>query len=207
MNDFDETVLEYYRQSNKPFNRFLSWEHCYEYFYISKENIDYDKAALMLFCYLASWGMLRNSFLMNHDYKLHINLIKTLIPKCYMLWDSNQDSWDLIKEADAIITDYYKNFKENNERISDTLRTKILLGIFGCVPAYDNFFKKGISKYKDIKLVSVFGENGFRKLWDFYNQQIPLTLKLHNNPKIIYPPMKLIDMYFWQIGRQPIIYK
>ena len=42
MNDFDETVLEYYRQSNKPFNRFLSWEHCYEYFYINKENIDYD---------------------------------------------------------------------------------------------------------------------------------------------------------------------
>jgi len=203
MNDFDETVLEYYRQSNKLFNRFLSWEHCYEYFYTNKENIDYDKAALMLFCYLASWGMLRNSFLMNHDYKLQIELIKRLIPKYSDLWDCNENSRDKVHNAAEEINNYYKLYHEDKE-ISDTLQTKILLGIFGCTPAYDRYFKEGVSLYNKVNnnqtLIKTFGKNSYKYLWEFYNKQKTIELCLHNNSNINYPPMKLVDMFFWQIG-------
>lgn len=204
MYNFKEIVKNYYNETGIEYNRFQSWEHCYEYFYSNKYNIDYDKAALMLFCYLASWGMLRNSFLMEYDYKLHVDLIKDLIPKYNSLWESDENSWNLICEADQTICNYYKDFKNKSERISDTLRTKILLGIFGCIPAYDRFFKEGISKYnkpKKLNLISYFGKNSYLKLWDFYNKQKIQDFYLHNNPKIKYPPMKLVDMYFWQIGK------
>ena len=45
---------------------------------------------------------------------------------------------------------------------SDILVTKIMLGTFGCVPAFDTYFKKGFG-------VSTFGRKALRKVGEFYN--------------------------------------
>jgi|GEM_PF-6341616 len=44
---------------------------------------------------------------------------------------------------------------------SDILVTKIMLGTFGCVPAFDTHFKKGFG-------VSTFGSRALRKVGEFY---------------------------------------
>ena len=208
MYDFKATVDEYYRKIEDGHRRFLSWEHCYLYFYKNREKIDSDYGALMLFSYLASWGMLRGSFLMNHDYKIHKELVEKLTKEHGILWnDINSITWQDIKSAYEEILKYYEKFKENKNKctdeISPVLRTKILLGIFGCTPAYDRFFKKGIDIYNnknECNLIQKFGENSYQKLCDFYSRQEKLELNFHTNENLKYPPMKLIDMFFWEIG-------
>lgn len=207
MYEFNKIVTKYYNECSKENNRLQSWEHCYYYFYTNKQNVDADYGALMLFSYLASWGMLRNSFLIEYDYKLHVGLVKCLIENCSVLWNNfDKISWKDIENADNIICKYYEPKKIRNsigENISSILRTKILLGIFGCVPAYDRFFKNGINIYnKDSnnKIVQLFGENSYNKLVELYKKQPKMEFKMHNYSDLCYPPMKLIDMYFWQIG-------
>lgn len=202
---FEEEVREYYNEiTSNPNHRFLSWEHCYEYFYVNKEKIDYDKAALMLFCYLSSWGMLRASFLMDYDYKIHTDMIKTLVYEYKDLWNNEKPSWEQVFKADNYINEYYKETRKTKIETSIVLRSKILLGIFGCLPAYDRFFKDGISCFNLInsgeKILKTFGQNSYQILWNFYEKQQNIQLFLKNDSKIKYPPMKLVDMFFWQIG-------
>ena len=84
---------------------------------------------------------------------------------------------------------------------SDTLITKILLGTLGCVPAYDRFYKESVKKHhissgnynkKSVCRVAKFycdHEDSFEKL----RLELPEC-------RIEYPPMKLMDMCFWQDG-------
>lgn len=46
-------------------------------------------------------------------------------------------------------------------RVSDTLATKIMLGVFGNVPAFDTQFKKGFG-------VSTFGKKSLKNIFAFY---------------------------------------
>ncbi|MDD4730211.1 MAG: hypothetical protein PHN55_15850, partial [Dysgonamonadaceae bacterium] len=51
--------------------------------------------------------------------------------------------------TDRLKTIYRKkriNVKEVTTDISDILITKVLLGTMGCIPAYDEYFKKGVGK-------------------------------------------------------------
>ncbi|MDI2587254.1 hypothetical protein OR571_09095 [Psychrobacillus sp. NEAU-3TGS] len=85
-------------------------------------------------------------------------------------------------------------------RVSDTLTSKILLGVFGVVPAYDRFFKEaagfhGINKQ--------FNENSFGQLQSFYNrfkEEFDSFIEETAKDSIRYTPMKVLDMYFWKIG-------
>ena len=71
-------------------HRFASWEHCYEAFKNNKQNRNdetIDFLSLHLAWYLASWGMLRNSFLFYKDYKIHVPVVRLLLdPKWKALW-------------------------------------------------------------------------------------------------------------------------
>lgn len=58
------------------------------------------------------------------------------------------------------------NNKRANINVTDTLITKIILGTFGCVPAYDMYFLKGL-KYNGFKSRR-FNEYLLRELINFY---------------------------------------
>ena len=103
--------------------------------------------------------------------------------------------------------DYYDNIRkevketEVKNKLSTTLITKILMGTFGCVPAYDRYFIDGI---KDQKVTT--GNYNIKSLLglvDFYEdnrtrlEKTRKALKVYDLP---YPQMKLLDMGFWQIG-------
>ena len=117
--------------------------------------------ALNLGFYLASWGMLRNSFLREYDHTVHIGAVGILMDKMYNdLFDpslclTNPKRYvNLTAQVYESLYDYYDRYasavcRANGSKyyVSDTLITKIILGVYGCMPAYDTYFKAGIGKY------------------------------------------------------------
>jgi hypothetical protein len=80
--------------------------------------------------------------------------------------------------------------------------TKVLLGTLGCLPACDRFFIDGF-KSEGLRC-SYLNEKFIWRLLNFCGDNLA---QLHNEQHAIervggvrYPLMKLIDMYFWQIG-------
>ena len=82
--------------------------------------------------------------------------------------------------------------------MTDTLITKIMLGVFGNVPAFDKFFRKGMNMYN-------FGPKSLRGLAKFYRkhqtmidcyqkQLVTLNFATGQNTKRFYTKAKVIDM-------------
>ena len=87
--------------------------------------------------------------------------------------------------------------------VSDVLITKILMGVFGCVPAYDRFFCDGIKKYKEyIGASMAFNKESVRSLATFYSKNKPKFDEIKSKISVTFPytDMKVLDMCFWQIG-------
>lgn len=202
-------------------SRYMSWEHCYSKFadYKDKPITDdvCDELALQLAFYLASWGMYRgSSFLLQKDYKAHYPSIKEVMKEEYReLWGISSEAYKndqviellfkLVDKLRAIYTDIRASVKDTEYKtgVSDVLITKILMGVFGCVPAYDRFFCEGIKKYKGyIGASMAFNEKSVRNLAIFYSKNKPEFDKNKSKISITLPytDMKVLDMCFWQIG-------
>lgn len=191
-----------------PNHRFKSWEHCYYAF--GDENKSDDELALHLAFYLASWGMYRGGCgIFWKDYKIHIEAI-SILKKYRSLrgkWYGREDItkiMELFSEIQGYYSGlkYYKPKDDNELAISatDTLVTKIMLGTIGCVPAIDDLFKRGFGMYPskmfDKKLLEQIIEFSERNKSDILQYQEVIQ----NQIECLYPPMKIVDMYFWQKG-------
>lgn len=195
-------------------HRFKSWEHCYKFF--NGRNVDTETATLHLAVYLASWGMYRGStFSLQRDYKIHEGAVKKILAYKQTIMEKPHDHervWKLIEELkmhymDKIVT-YKKLYPESRDfKQLDTLITKILLGTLGCMPAYDKYFKEGIKKQGIKKQgekidCSLNDKDVFQKAFDwFWHVYDANSESIDENLKKLYPPMKIIDMYFWEKGR------
>lgn len=193
-----------------------SWEHCYEFF--QKTGPDQlrnnrDQASLHLGFYLASWGMYRgSSFLQQFDFRVHNNFVDLITDPCFtVLWSKDFGSepsdsqyistiLKLVNEIKAIYRPFAKYAKKHEA--SDTLTTKIILGTIGCLPACDRLFRDGF-KSENFKFNTVnetfitdilaFSQNNLQALKDVQDF-------INNQSVVAYPLMKLVDMYFWQLG-------
>ncbi len=215
-----EKVGTFYKSIEKDDNhRYKSWEHCFNYFLkpINEIKLDTDKASLHLAFYLASWGMYRGSgYLLQKDYLIHQLLIEDIIlNKEYeplKSWDlngnENESNIKLLFELNSAIKEYYKknitsiNSIKKTINVSDVLSTKIILGTFGCVPAYDRYFISGLRVF-DEKFGFTFNKKSFNNLVNVYKSNKDEIDKLSKEIffyKHKYPIMKIIDMYFWQVG-------
>lgn len=197
--------------------RYLSWEHCYGFF--QKNRTDPSEEQLDLMClhlawYLASWGMLRGSaFLLQKDYRVHLPIVKLLVSKEYRnlhncpiekLKDTH--TLDQIMKLSDEIVELYRGLTEDlgngeGKVASDTLITKILLGTLGCVPAYDRYFKSGLSLSKVAQ--QSYGAKSMGQLAEYYldnYDQFETFRREISQGRVEYTPMKIIDMCFWQIG-------
>lgn len=204
MKEIDKFLDNYFAEwRNETHSRNLSWEHCYLFFKGNSQQILSDEkmldlASLNLAFYLASWGMYRGSSnLLQKDYKVHTELIKILIKDCSYLW--NEDiTWEQLEVVNNLVKSYYKDYGVTP---TTTLITKVLMGIFGCIPAYDRYFIQGLKDYnKNHEYISQsYNKSSFESL-----QKLVIGLKgreLVSNKKVDYPTMKLIDAYFWDKGR------
>ena len=215
-----QKVEDFYKQIKDDTNhRYKSWEHCFNYFLKPKKDIDIEKATLHLAFYLASWGMYRgSSYLLQKDYLIHKELVKEVLLndkfKPLQSWDfhnedDNEVNIKLLFCLDKKIKEYYKQAityingqEKKNLSVSDVLSTKIILGVFGCVPAYDRYFISGLKEY-DKKFGFTFNEKSFKnliKVYKYNSQEIDNLSEKQKFYDYQYPVMKIIDMYFWQIG-------
>lgn len=221
----ERTILEYYREiSNDKVHRFRSWEHCFRYFNESTPStIKRNKhgAAFRLGFYLASWGMYRpNGFLFKCDYSVHLNAIEVLVsPQLSTLWkgefgmgESDSVLKNSIVGAISSLREVYEPFaKQHAGRVSDTLVTKVLLGVFGCLPACDQYFNAGFKSAQRAspKLTTKAGADSFvDQVLTFCNERrralCSVQGRLESSSGIRYPIMRLVDMYFWKKGQSKI---
>jgi len=224
-------IKKYLSGSQDTNHRYLSWEHCYLAFHNARNkkaeghNPDYDYLSLHLACYLSSWGMLRNSFLLQRDYRTHLEIVKLLLHDRYeKLWDfpawqnENQNTnnlkerWETIAKIREDFATKYNvkddstdNTDESETSITATLTTKILLGTCACVPATDRFYKLGVATFGGTQRL---GYNSYSEVVRYYwsngdeisSHLAETSLATSDDPSTPYPPMKLMDMCFWQIG-------
>ena len=200
----------YDSMKDDPDHRYLSWEYCHEAFRLNRRpqidaTIDY--LCLHLAWYLASWGMLRNSFLMQKDYKTHADVVRLIYqPEWDDLWDLSPEKLSQEYYADRImklsesITEAY--VASGVGIPTDTLLTKILLGTVGCVPAYDRYFKKALADTGAAP--QVFSAKSIRTLGNLYldHEDEFEKLRKHCGSRIEYPAAKILDMCFFGYGYQ-----
>jgi hypothetical protein len=102
---------------------------------------------------------------------------------------------------------FKKGEQEQTISPTDTLLSKIILGTLACVPAYDRYFIIGL---KEMKINNIhFNESSLNELFDYIeNNEIEIKEAqklIFTKTKYHYPIMKILDMYFWQIGYEKSI--
>lgn len=201
-----EIIEKFITTSDQEFHRYNSWNHCYTAF--GDDKLSNETLALHLGFYLASWGMYRGSSgLLQKDFKIHIGAVQ-IIRKYPELRcsENNQVNSSNIKAIRGLIVDlkeYYQFYpfitlKGIVRHISatDTLISKILLGTLGCLPAFDRFFIDGVKEEK--KSFTTLKARSLNNLFTYIEENREIHELQKEYPQ--YPIMKLIDMYFWQVG-------
>lgn len=158
-------------------------------------NNDIDYLTLQLAFYLASWGMYRGSSeLLQKDYLIHEPVVE-IVRSNGELRKENV-TYEDIESINEIIEKIKKEYKVAN--VSRTLVSKILLGTLGCIPALDRFFCDGWKICEETKGFSI----NLQNIISFADKHKIEIEECRNCIKsnVIYPPMKIVDMYFWQIG-------
>ena len=205
-------------KGRKPNERYASFDFCYNYFYsfykqnklsglANKENLQ--MSCLQIGFYLASWGMMRgSSFLLEKSMRNFSNLIITISKMNPKLWkidvaDYNEENISLILDCKQQIINALG--KEN--RPSDTLVTKIMLGVFANIPAFDQYFKKFL---KNNGYCQTPNKKSLKQLNEFYlkNKNDFDFFKIHTfdfltskETENIYTKAKLIDMCGFMDGQ------
>lgn len=181
-----------------------SWNNCYRYF---KDNhtdlhdeVVQDIAALHIGFLLASWDMMHGSSkLRRHDYRIHLDFVKHITADTKYHYYYTDQGRGMLKEEDIqSVMDLIEATKlcyEPHFKVTDTLVTTILLGVFGCVSAYDRCMIKGL------RLNGLSGSvtpKSLKQLICFYNaheQEFSPFLKDD------YTAMRLLNIYLWQSGQ------
>lgn len=210
-----EKVVNEFLNDRKKLERYASFDYCYNYFYNfykndeiekiwNEENIE--KSCLHLWFYLASWGMMRgSSFLLQKsllNFKKLIQNISKDTSKIYWEIDVNNYNDENIIHLLNLKKIIIESFWENTP--SDTLTTKIMLWIFGNIPAFDRYFKDWLK-------VNSVNKNNLYKIKDFYeknkndidNFKIK-TIDFLNweDTNIFYTKAKIIDMFGFTLWDQ-----
>lgn len=202
-----EANLKAYLGAREPTARYASFDYCFNHFHRRRGELTTPGGGLELSClhlafYLASWGMLRGSSVrLQRSVKHYAPVVEVVEATDPDLWrlDADrysEDSIELVLETARQIRSAFP------EGASDILVSKIMLGVFGCVPAFDSYFKKGFR-------VSTFGKKALRRVGEFYaeNQAVIDAHRVHTldfetgaETDVLYTCAKMIDMAFFVEG-------
>jgi len=211
--DTTKNSINQFLEGRKSDERYASFDYCYNYFYSFYKEKKLDELAddknlhmscLQLGFYLASWGMMRgSSFLLGKSIKYYKKLIVAISKMKPELWDIDVDNYDA-KNIELLLNckNIIKNSLENKS--TDKLITKIMLGVFANIPAYDTYFTKSFK-------INSFNEKSIQKIKGFYveNKEIFDSYKIYTidfltskDTNILYTKAKLIDMYGFINGQK-----
>ena len=212
-----QNVIDQYEDYHKVHLRYASYDFCYSYFQQNRGNLssNMEHSCWVLWGYLASWGMLRGS---SELLNLSPAALKPLI-ECFdelgdTIWDTDVPMYtdtkvvQTIKDVHARIVEILE-YKEMNVSATNTLVTKIMMGVFGCVPAYDSYFT---NKFRELFMPRCafrsVNKKSLQCIYDFYisNKTELDSLKINvidfsgNKTSMTYKIAKLIDMYGFTQG-------
>lgn len=194
----------------KPDARYTSFDYCFNYFQSfresgnlaglsSAENIQI--SCLQLGFYLASWGMLRGSaMLLQKSVRHFIPLIEAIASTTPSVWEIDADCYTE-SNIEALLA-LAHTLRQANGDTSDILVTKVMLGVFGNVPAFDTYFRSGSG-------FNTFGARALKKVSAFYTDHFELLDKYRvptldfvtgEPTKRLYTRAKVIDMAFFIEG-------
>jgi hypothetical protein len=195
------------------FHRFKSWDNCFKAFSVAKPS---EMLVLELAFYLASWGMYRGSSgLLQKNHFVHKGAVDIVFSamhqklKCDETAEVQREYIQAILSVKDELAKHYSSieFTKGTDQAkpispTDTLLSKVMLGTLGCVPAYDRYFIVGL---REMKMENTrFNESSLNELFNFideYRREIVQAQKLiKTKTNLHYPLMKILDMYFWQIG-------
>ncbi|MBU1180315.1 hypothetical protein KJ885_05205 [Patescibacteria group bacterium] len=178
-NNIEKNIKKFLEGQSKnkgrhPDERYASFDYCFNYFQTFREKNKIKELAnteniqnscLHLAFYLASWGMFRgSSFLLEKSSRHFIPLIKEISIFDRKIWEIDANNYT--EENIKLLLEFKERISKllgGDKKPSDILSTKIMLGVFGNVPAFDEFFKKGFG-------CSTFGKKSLKKISEFYQK-------------------------------------
>lgn len=213
--NLDESISKYLdgpvgSDGRTPNARYASFDYCFNYFQSFREagNIEaiaeannIQTTCLHLGFYLASWGMFRGSADLLQRSARH------LVPAIELIADADTALWKIdahcyTESNIQRLLNMKRSLCQAYPGMSDILVTKIMLGVFGNIPAFDTNFKKGFQ-------VATFGPKALRKIATFYEEnsaliekyRIPTLDFVSGEPTARnYTRAKVIDMAFFIEG-------
>ena len=204
-------VIESYQMSTNPMDRYTSFDYCYNYFKTNNNlTKDMEKSCLTLGFYLSSWGMYRgSSAILQRSVKTFEELIKYYDSLERNIWEIDADNYS-DGNIEIILEVYAETRKlilpQNNSHL--TLVTKILMGVFGFIPAFDRYFcstfrdifkaeKCGFTvvNRKSLILLRDFYQENFKEIDKFSSKTLTRDFISGDFTNINYSKSKIIDMY------------
>lgn len=206
-----------------PKDRYASFDYCYNYFQSFKENDaipelsnskNIEMSCLQLSFFLASWGMYRGStHTIRRSSKFYEDLIKNLSKINQDIWEIEIEDYNNDKKLEEIfnckklIQESFGNWSD----ASDKLISKIMLGIFGVIPAFDTNFTDGC--HANSITCNGISQRSLKALYRFYSEPDNLqkinqwSYRIHTldfltgeETRRNYPKAKILDMIFFTEG-------
>ena len=217
--------MEYKDELKSSFQNFNSlrtqdhrstFDYCYGYFYNNRGHLcdDIEKSCMILWSYLASWGMLRGSSgLLQKSPAALIPLIEFIDKSDEKLWEIDVPNYDNENNLNKIWS-LYKGIKKIllDKQIAtptDTLVTKIMLGVYANVPAFDQYFTSFLKIQGNTQK---FGKKSLKDIYYFYKKyqkvidniaSVAVLVFPGSTPiKAIYTIAKIIDMIGFTLGQK-----
>jgi hypothetical protein len=197
----------------RPEERYASFDYCYNYFQSFREmgcpeslaaSQNMQQSCLQIGFYLASWGMLRGStFLLQKSAQFYEPLIECIAGMETPIWEIDVDSYT--EDTIEILLDCERRIVQSlseGGRVSATLVTKIMLGVYGNVPAFDDRFVRGFGlrwSVKALRCIASFYEENRAVIDSFEIATLDFASRQKTHRK--YPKAKIIDMIGFIEGR------
>jgi hypothetical protein len=229
-----EGNIDDFLEDVKPLGRDASFDYCFNYFQRFREENQINDLAkvehlqescLQLGFYLASWGMLRpSSFLFDKSMKIYEPIIQLIADQPRPFWEIDAHAYTrenilCLIDFSRRLSDSLRVFREKfndlpdrgHKEASATLVTKIMLGVFGNVPAFDTYFRRGFGREFRQHGCHTFGEKSLEAIACFYIRNADViekrrgemyTIDFNSGQKTrrLYSRAKVIDMVFFTAG-------
>ncbi len=209
-------IVEKFEEKHDACGRDASFDYCHNYFHPSNKNDltkNIEQSCLSLGFYLASWGMFRgSSFMLKKSSKHFEPLVEYIASVPEKSWHINASNFEKDGNIDFLIEQYNK-IKEiliPGSHAHLTLVTKVMLGVFASVPAYDSFFTNSFKNiFKGDCAFTVFNKKSLQCIYEFYQSNQSAIDKINLNTvdfisgektKLKYTNSKIIDMYGFTRG-------
>ncbi|MDO8550844.1 MAG: hypothetical protein Q7S39_11935 [Ignavibacteria bacterium] len=209
-----QTAFKKFIELKDSDHRYASFDYCNNYFnnFQNKRDLAFpenlEKSCLHLGFFVSSWGMIRaRSFLLQKSLRFYIPIIKWLANECpENVWniDVNKYSNENIEILIKVYATLSQFIPDENRKL--VLVTKIMLGVFGNTPAFDDYFTTTFrDNYGENTRYRRFNMNSLTAIKEFYNnnenliEELRRSIKTYNfltddETNIFYTRAKIIDM-------------